>query len=254
MRRDRAVIVSIAVGVIAWILGRRFMQQNTLPQSAAFDDLVFSPASTSPSAVGAQPAAYDPDATPADLEPIGDTTNIALIPNAEAMTPDEVLVGAPKPIRPPAGALEPIDVSDAVVMDTPSTDEITVSPVEDVPGITATDLVDQPTPRAAADQAEAAPAAVDTTNDSATAAAPDDLILIEGIGPKISAILIREGITTFAQLVDADVAQISTTLRNAGITTANPTTWPQQAQLARNGQWDALKELQGRIKNGRLES
>jgi len=203
-------------------------------------------------------AAYEPDATLADLELVPDTMEVALIPNAEAMIPDEVVVGAPENIDTATRALDPIDADDAVVMDALGTDNdmdaITVSPVEDVPGITTTDLVDQPAASAEADQAEAPPATGDGTDDSTTVAAPDDLIIIEGIGPKISAILIGKGVTSFAQLAEADVAQISAMLRSAGITTANPSTWPQQAQLARDGQWDALKELQGRIKNGRLES
>jgi predicted flap endonuclease-1-like 5' DNA nuclease len=169
------------------------------------------------------------------------------------MIPDEVLVGAPKTINTAAGSLDPIDVKDAVVVDAPSTDDaITVSPVEAVPGSTSTNLVHELRASAAGEPEDTFMAAVGAADNSPAAA--DDLIVIEGIGPKISAILIGEGITTFAQLVDADVAQISTMLRNAGVTTANPTTWPQQAQLARDGQWDALKELQGRIKNGRLES
>jgi len=206
----------------------------------------------------AQPAAYALDATLASLEPIGDTTNVALIPNAEAMIPDEVLVGAPKNTDATAGALDPIDADEAVVMDASGmnddADTIDVVPIEDVPGITTTDLVDQPMTSVAADQAEATPATVGRIDEETSAVPPDDLIVIEGIGPKISAILIGEGITTFAQLAEVDTAQLSTMLRNAGITTANPTTWSQQAQLARDGQWDALKALQGRIKNGRLES
>ncbi len=257
MRRDRVLIVSIAVSVIAWILGRRFVQQSAMTQPSAPNYPTSSPASTPPSGNVSQPAAYAPDAAPSDLEPIGDTTNVALIPNAEAMIPDEVLVGAPESLGAPTGALDPIDVQDAVVMDAPSADDdvdaVVVSPVEDVPGITTADLVDQTTGSAETDQAEAIRAAVGGTDEATSAAPPDDLVIIEGIGPKISTILIGEGITTFAQLVDMDVAQISTMLRSAGITTANPTTWPKQAQLARDGQWDALKELQARIKNGRLQ-
>lgn len=35
---------------------------------------------------------------------------------------------------------------------------------------------------------------------------PDDLVIIEGIGPKIAALLKSNGIATFAQLADVDVA------------------------------------------------
>lgn len=256
MRRDRALIISSAVAVIAWVLGRRFVQQSAMPQSSAPDYPTFSPTSTSPSADVSSPDASEKAAAlvagdrAAAMQP-------AAMSGAETALTEQFVVDAPETTDSVAGSLDPIDVNDAVVVDAPSTSddgETVVVPVEDVPGITTTDLVDELLPNVQVDQAEAAPATLGTTNEETPAATPDDLIVIEGIGPKISAILIGEGVTTFAQLVDADVAQISTILRNAGITTANPSTWAQQAELARDGQWDALKELQGRIKNGRLES
>ena len=83
---------------------------------------------------------------------------------------------------------------------------------------------------------------------------PDDLLKIEGIGPKISTIVDAAGITTFAELAATDVGRLEAILDEAGIHTANPSTWPQQAQLAAQGKWDELKELQDRIKNGQLEA
>jgi small subunit ribosomal protein S2 len=81
----------------------------------------------------------------------------------------------------------------------------------------------------------------------------DDLIRIEGIGPKISTVVFAAGITTFAELSSTDVERLEAILDEAGIHTANPSTWPEQARLAAQGQWDDLKELQDKIKNGRLE-
>lgn len=86
----------------------------------------------------------------------------------------------------------------------------------------------------------------------AAPAAPDDLIVIEGIGPRTSTIVTAAGITTFAQLADADVAHLRAALADAGIHTVDPSTWPDQARLAADGRWDELKELQGRIKHGRM--
>jgi len=85
----------------------------------------------------------------------------------------------------------------------------------------------------------------------AAAAAPDDLTLIEGIGPKIQDLLQSIGIKTFPQLAAADVSRISDMLRSAGLAMANPGTWPQQAQLAAEGAWEALEELQEELKGGR---
>lgn len=83
------------------------------------------------------------------------------------------------------------------------------------------------------------------------AAQQDDLKLIEGVGPKISNILAKEGIRTFAQLADSDVDHLTKIVRDAGITIANPATWPEQARFAANQDWDGLKELQGQLKGGR---
>lgn len=91
-------------------------------------------------------------------------------------------------------------------------------------------------------------------NDNETEPAPpDDLIRIEGIGPKISTIVFAAGITTFVELSGTHVERLEAILEEAGIHTANPSTWPTQAHLAAQGQWDDLKELQDRIKNGKLE-
>lgn len=90
---------------------------------------------------------------------------------------------------------------------------------------------------------------VETTTDPG---GQDDLILIEGVGPKISTVLTAAGITTFAQLAEAGAERLSQIVRDAGITTANTTTWPEQARLAAEGKMEALTELQHRIKNGKL--
>ena len=81
---------------------------------------------------------------------------------------------------------------------------------------------------------------------------PDDLRKIEGIGPKISGILNDAGIFTFAQLAAASVAHLHKVVReDAGIRIAHPDTWPEQAQLAADGQWEALEVLQDKLVGGR---
>jgi predicted flap endonuclease-1-like 5' DNA nuclease len=80
---------------------------------------------------------------------------------------------------------------------------------------------------------------------------PDDLKLVEGIGPKISGLLQAAGITTFAQLADAEVGQLRQIVLDAGIGIADPTTWPDQAKLAAAGKWDELEVLQDELKGGR---
>ena len=80
---------------------------------------------------------------------------------------------------------------------------------------------------------------------------PDDLTVVEGIGPKTSAALQEAGITTYAQLAATDVEAIKDILRKAGIRVAVSETWTEQAQLAAVGDWDGLAEWQAQLKGGR---
>ncbi|MCB8980134.1 MAG: hypothetical protein H6657_22205 [Ardenticatenaceae bacterium] len=86
----------------------------------------------------------------------------------------------------------------------------------------------------------------------AEAVAPDDLKIIEGIGPKIEGILHEAGIFTFAALAAASVDHLEQIVReDAGIRVAFPDTWPEQARLAASGEWTALETLQDELKGGR---
>jgi NADH-quinone oxidoreductase subunit I len=100
--------------------------------------------------------------------------------------------------------------------------------------------------------AKAAPAAKETeTSETAT---PDDLARIEGIGPRISDVLLDAGIKTFAQLADINVDRIKEILEKADpnlLRLADPTTWPRQARLAASGKWDALEKYQDRLRGGK---
>lgn len=81
----------------------------------------------------------------------------------------------------------------------------------------------------------------------------DDLTVVEGIGPKIQMLLNQYGIRTYRQLADADVARLKEILTTAGPQLAmhDPGTWPSQANLAANDQWDTLKSVQGFLKGGK---
>lgn len=83
---------------------------------------------------------------------------------------------------------------------------------------------------------------------------PDDLKKIEGIGPKIAELLVNAGIPTFAALAGTSTDKIKEVLDAAGsrYRIANPTTWPQQAQLAADGKWDELKVLQDKLDGGKI--
>jgi FtsH-binding integral membrane protein len=83
--------------------------------------------------------------------------------------------------------------------------------------------------------------------------APDDLKRIEGIGPKISGLFQAAGIATFAKLASTDASHLLQIVRDAGITIADPTTWPEQAALAAEGKWEQLEALQEVLKGGRRQ-
>jgi NADH-quinone oxidoreductase subunit I len=81
---------------------------------------------------------------------------------------------------------------------------------------------------------------------------PDDLTLIEGIGPRINSLLQAAGITTFAQLATTEVSHLEQMLGGAELRgIADPATWPEQAKLAAAGDWDAFKALTDQLKSGR---
>ena len=81
---------------------------------------------------------------------------------------------------------------------------------------------------------------------------PDDLKIIEGIGPKIEEILNKNGICTYAALANTSAFRVSAILKNAGprFQIHDPTTWPQQAELAKNGKWDELQNMKIRLISG----
>ncbi|MEL7376101.1 MAG: helix-hairpin-helix domain-containing protein [Bacteroidota bacterium] len=78
---------------------------------------------------------------------------------------------------------------------------------------------------------------------------PDKLTFIDGIGPKIAAILKENGIDNMAKLADQQVDDLKAMLEQAGsrYRMHDPSSWPPQAALARDGQWDELKQLQESI-------
>jgi len=56
-----------------------------------------------------------------------------------------------------------------------------------------------------------------------------DLSRIDGIGPKINAVLHQAGILTYAQLAEAEVSTLQQILEKAGLSRFNPDSWPEQA-------------------------
>lgn len=87
--------------------------------------------------------------------------------------------------------------------------------------------------------------------EAVAATEPDDLTRIEGIGPKIAALLIQRGIGTYQALAGTDPDRLRALLRAAELYMADPATWPEQAALAAAGRWDELNALQLKLAGGR---
>jgi predicted flap endonuclease-1-like 5' DNA nuclease len=168
--------------------------------------------------------------------------------------------GAPAAEEPDA-ELEP----ELIAAGEPELVEMAEDDLIDVPGSVddATHAADLAAAAVLADEAALAEYTADApADDAATAGAPatdparsdgpaDDLLIIEGIGPRTSTIVTAAGYTTFAALAEADVEQLREMLVAANVRTVDPSTWPEQAALARDGRLDELRELQRNIKHGK---
>lgn len=107
----------------------------------------------------------------------------------------------------------------------------------------------------------AAPAAVVLTAEQLAAGAAvlggklalDDLKVVEGVGPAIEGLLQDAGITTWRQLADSDPARLREVLVAAGprFQVHDPGSWPRQAGLLADGQWEAFKQLTDELTAGR---
>jgi predicted flap endonuclease-1-like 5' DNA nuclease len=81
----------------------------------------------------------------------------------------------------------------------------------------------------------------------------DDLKIVEGIGPKIEELCHKIGIYTWKQLSETPTVRLQEMLNEAGkrYQIHNPTTWAEQARMANDGEWDALKVYQDHLKGGK---
>ena len=76
-------------------------------------------------------------------------------------------------------------------------------------------------------------------------AGKDDLKKVSGIGPKISDLMRAEGIDSFAKLAKSNMATLKSILEKAGTryATADPQSWPKQAELINSGDNEGLEKL-----------
>lgn len=81
----------------------------------------------------------------------------------------------------------------------------------------------------------------------------DDLKIVEGIGPKIEELCHKAGIKTWKELSETSVERLREILDAAGpnYQIHDPGTWPKQAGMAADGQWDELKKWQDELDAGK---
>ena len=93
----------------------------------------------------------------------------------------------------------------------------------------------------------------ETSKEQGGGAEPDDLTKIEGIGPKVQGLFNEAGIFTFAQLAAKSPEELDAILDAAGsiYKAMDETTWPKQAKLAADGQWEELEKLQDELIGGK---
>jgi predicted flap endonuclease-1-like 5' DNA nuclease len=81
---------------------------------------------------------------------------------------------------------------------------------------------------------------------------PENLEIIEGIGPSIAHLLRSSGVNTFAKLAHTTIPALQAILDRGGqrFRTANPQTWAEQATLAVANRWADLRRLQDALDAG----
>lgn len=78
---------------------------------------------------------------------------------------------------------------------------------------------------------------------------PDDLQLVEGIGPKIADHLSKHGLKTWRDLATAKPARLRKVLEEGGdrFHLHDPGTWPEQCKLMVENRWDELRRYQQKL-------
>jgi len=79
----------------------------------------------------------------------------------------------------------------------------------------------------------------------------DDLTKLEGIGPKVARILADAGFASYADLAQADAAEVDKVLDANKLQMLDSAGWIEQAKLAAAGDMDGLAKLQDELKGGR---
>ena len=85
---------------------------------------------------------------------------------------------------------------------------------------------------------------------------PENLQIIEGIGPKMEKVLKDNNINTWSNLADNTASNLRALLdkQDANYKIIDPTTWSDQAQLAVDGKWEELIQMQKNLDTGKTDT
>lgn len=185
----------IVIGTAAWLFLERPWTQ--------YDDL------TTPYYTGHHEDHAEEAVAEAPAEPLN------ALPPAEPETAEDAKLGEAVPGT--AGGAETPEVAEPTGEGpvVPAPEELEAEPVEESPAAPAP-------PETEAQAVSAAPAAVSEKR--------DNLLLIDGLGPKSQQVLYDAGITTFQALANASPEMLNDILKAAGLRLVRADTWPEQAE------------------------
>ncbi len=210
-----------------------------LAEKAAFHKKVSGTAPAKPKKVVEAEAAAKEEHAPTTEEPksFADSVEQTII-GEETPTPEPVKEEAPAPIGEKTSAPKPVK------------EEAPAPVVEETP---APEPVKEEAPAPVVEETPAPKSGEKITLPNGKKVKMDDLTFVEGIGPKISQLLIDDGITTWAKLGETDTEKIKEILAAAGsrYTMHDPGTWPRQAAMAAKNDWDALLKWQDELDGGK---
>ena len=195
------------------------------PEAPKVEAIVSSPVPETPK-VEVAPEAPKAEAAPAVEAPKPEAPEVKAIVSSPApeATIDAAPVEAPKPVA------EASSESQALVTNT------VVDAKQETPSSTVSSSAPEAPVVPVAEQSKA-----------------DDLVIIEGIGPKRAAALVAAGITTFAELARTDKARLEEIMTGAGMSLEpGIETWPMQADLLAKGDTAGFNALTVRLVAGRV--
>ena len=180
-------------------------------------------------------------------------TELGLSFSADTIIADDIPLEIKSFVSDIPAAFEPVEISLEVNIQELPVSEWPAEPEIATPPVLAFEPEAQLEPKPEKSSKQKSSAAVEGTPAPALSSDRDDLTVVEGIGPKIQMLLNQYGIFTYRQLAEADVTRLKEILSTAGPQLAmhDPGTWPSQANLAANDQWDTLKSVQGFLKGGK---